>query len=121
MEPISLIIAALVAGAAKAAGDAAPDAYKALKTLIKSKFAGEPKAELILEEHEKDPETYKVPLKKQLVEAGVDRDEAIIKIAQKLLKQAVDDFEESKYKVEFQGEFKAVQVGDGNVQKNNFC
>ena len=87
MEPISLIIAALVAGAAKAAGDAAPDAYNGLKALIKRKFAGEPKTEMVLEEHEKDPETYEAPLKKKLAEAGADKDEEIIKKALELLKQ----------------------------------
>ncbi len=46
MEPISIIVSALAAGAAKAAGEAAPDAYNALKALIKRKFAGEPKADL---------------------------------------------------------------------------
>ncbi|MDY7014386.1 MAG: hypothetical protein SVX43_12450 [Cyanobacteriota bacterium] len=87
MEPISLIMAALVAGAAKAAGDAAPDAYKGLKALIKRKFGGESKAEMVLEEHESDPETYEAPLKKKLAEAGADRDEEILKAAQDLLKQ----------------------------------
>ncbi len=87
MDPISLIIAALVAGAAKAAGDAAPDAYKGLKALIKSKFAGKPKSEMVLEEHEQDPETYEAPLKKKLAEAGADKDEEIIKKAESLLKQ----------------------------------
>lgn len=76
MEPISLIIAALVAGAAKAAGDAAPDAYNGLKALIKRKFAGEPKAEMVLSEHETDPEIYEAPLKKKLAEFEVDKDEA---------------------------------------------
>ncbi len=87
MEPISLILSALAAGAAKAAGEAAPDAYNGLKALIKRKFAGEPKAEMVLEEHEQDPETYEAPLKKKLAEAGADKDEEIIKEAQELLKQ----------------------------------
>jgi hypothetical protein len=87
MDPITVILAALVAGAAKAAGDAAPDAYKGLKALIQKKFAGKPVAEAMLEEHEKDPETYAAPLKKNLVEAGVDKDEEILKAAQELLNQ----------------------------------
>ncbi len=87
MEPISLIIAALVAGATKAASNVAPDAYKGLKALIKRKFAGEPKAEMVLEEHETDPETYEAPLKKKLAEAGADKDEEIINKAESLLKQ----------------------------------
>ena len=73
---------------AKAAGDAAPDVYKALKELIKRKFAGEPKAEMVLEEHEKDPKTYEAPLTKKLVETGADKDEEIIKKALEVLKAA---------------------------------
>ncbi len=49
MEPISLIIAALVAGATAAAKDTAEktvkDAYEGLKTLIKRKFEGDPLAQ----------------------------------------------------------------------------
>ena len=87
MDPIALIIAALVAGAAKAAGDAAPDAYNGLKALIKRKFSGKPTAEMILEEHEKDSETYEAPMKKELAEAGADKDEEIINKAESLLKE----------------------------------
>lgn len=87
MEPISIILAALVAGAANAAGDAAPDAYNGLKALIKRKFAGEPKAEMVLEEHGTDPKTYEAPLKKKLAEAGADKDKDIIEKAESLLKQ----------------------------------
>lgn len=87
MDPITLILTALVAGTAKAAGDAVPDAYKGLKALIQQKFAGKPVAEAMLDEHEKDPETYAAPLKKNLLEAGIDQDEEILKAAQALLDQ----------------------------------
>jgi hypothetical protein len=87
MDPITVILAALVTGAAKAAGDAVPDVYDGLKALIQKKLAGKPVAEAMLEEHEKDPETYAAPLKKNLVEAGVDKDEEILRAAQELLKQ----------------------------------
>lgn len=87
MDPITLILTALVAGTAKAAGDAVPDAYKGLKALIQKKLAGKPVAEAMLEEHEKDPETYAAPLKKNLLEAGIDQDEEILKAAQALLEQ----------------------------------
>ncbi len=119
MEPISILLAALVAGAAKAAGDAAPDAYNGLKTLIKRKFAGEPKAEMVLEEHETDPETYEAPLKKKLVEAGADKDEEIIKKAQELLKLA-NPQEAAKGKYNIKAEQIKGIVGDisgGNVNQ----
>jgi hypothetical protein len=90
MEPITLILTALVTGATKAVGDAAPDAYKGLKALIQKKFAEQPKPEadravMVMEEHEKDPETYEVALKKKLTEAAVDQDQEILKVAQALL------------------------------------
>ena len=87
MDPITLILTALIAGTAKAAVDAVPDTYKGLKALIQKKIAGKPAAEMVLAEHEKDPETYAAPLKKNLVEAGVDQDEEIIKAAKELLEQ----------------------------------
>lgn len=112
MEPISLIIEALVAGAAKAAGNAAPDVYNGLKSLIKHKFAGEQKAEMVLEEHEQDPETYEAPLKKKLKEAGADKDEEIIQKAQELLKKLKSEESASgKYNLNVAGDIKGV-VGD---------
>lgn len=125
MDPISLIIAALGAGAIAAAkdtaGTAVKDAYQGLKTLIKKKFESEPKAQMVLEEHEKDPETYEAPLKKKLAEAGVDQDAEIIKLAQELLKQEKpEESAAGKYNTVFQGEVKGAQVGDRNKQENKF-
>jgi hypothetical protein len=125
MEPISLILAALVAGATAAAkdtaGKAVKDAYEGLKGLLKSKFADNEAAKVVLDEHEKDPETYEAALKKKLSETGTDKEDAILKAAQDLLKQAKS--EESiaaKYKTDFQAEVKGAQIGDSNIQKNTF-
>lgn len=121
MEPLSLIVAALVAGAAKAAGDAVPDAYIGLKALIKRKFAGEPKAEMVLEEHASDPETYEAPLKKKLAEASADQDKEILQAAQELLKQLQpEETTAGKYKVDFHSEVKGAQIGDHSTQTNTF-
>lgn len=87
MDPISLILTALVAGTAKAAGDAVPDAYKGLKALIQKKFAGKPEAEMALAKHEEKPEVWKEPLKEALVEAGIDKDEDVLKAAKELWEQ----------------------------------
>lgn len=125
MEPISMIITALGAGAIAAtkdtAGVAVKDAYQGLKALIKKKFESEPKAQMVLEEHETDPETYEAPLKKKLAEAGVDKDEEIIKLAQELLKkEKPEESAAGKFNTVFQGEVKGIQVGDGNTQENKF-
>jgi alkyl hydroperoxide reductase subunit AhpF len=88
MDPITLILTALVAGTAQAAGDAVPDAYKGLKALIQKKFAGQPTAEMLLNEYETDPETYTAPLKKNLLAAAVDQDADILQLAEAVLAQA---------------------------------
>lgn len=129
MEPLSLIVVALsaaITGATHGISQGllqgtAEEAYHDLKALIKGKFAGNKTAEMVLEEYEQDMETYEAPLKKKLAEAGADKDEEIIKKAQELLKQLKpDDSEAGKYKVEFQAEVKAAQIGDRNVQENKF-
>ncbi|WP_287275647.1 MULTISPECIES: hypothetical protein [unclassified Okeania] len=88
MEPIYLILTALVTGAGEAtAGSLVQDIYQNLKGLIRRKFADNSAANMVLEEHEKDPETYEAPLKKKLIEGGIDKDEEVIKKAQELLEK----------------------------------
>ena len=66
MEPISLILAALVAGVTAAAkdtaGKAVKDAYEGLKSLIKKKFADKGKADDsdIIDKHERKPDSKAV-------------------------------------------------------------
>lgn len=110
MDPISIILTALVAGAAKAAGDAAPDAYNGLKTLIKSKFDSQGKSDsaIILDRYEKKPEKTKLLLEDELTEAGIDQDEEIVKLAQKLLEQL-------KPQEAAEGKFN-IQISGGQVQ-----
>ncbi len=89
MDPISLIIGALVVGATASmqttASDAVKDSYAGLKALIQRRFAGNPRAEYALLGHEEDPETYEQPLKKALIQEQIDQDEDIIAGAQRLL------------------------------------
>jgi hypothetical protein len=110
MEPISLILSALVAGAAKTAGDVAQDAYDSLKALIKRKFESKGKSDsaTILDKYEEKPEKTKPLLEDELVEAGAHKDEEIIKAAQKLLEQL-------KPQEASEGKF-SVQISGGTVQ-----
>lgn len=86
MEPISLILAALAAGATGAAkdtaGTAVKDAYESLKALIKKKFAEKGKTDDsdIVDKHEKKPDSegVKTLLKEELLEAKIDRDAEVI-------------------------------------------
>ncbi|TVP62420.1 MAG: hypothetical protein EA343_10925 [Nodularia sp. (in: Bacteria)] len=96
MEPISLIIAALGAGAIAAtkdtAGTAVKDAYHGLKMLIKKRFEdqGKTASSTILDKYEQKPEKAKALLEDELLESGFDKLEKhdeIIKLAENLLNQ----------------------------------
>jgi hypothetical protein len=130
MEPISIILAALGAGAIAAAKDTAEkgvkDAYEGLKGLIKKRFAEQGKADssTILDKYQQKPEKTEALLEDELIEAGLDKlekDDEIIKVAQELLKQVKpEESTTAKYKTEFNAEVKAAQIGDRNVQENKF-
>jgi hypothetical protein len=89
MEPVSLIVGALAAGAVAGttaiADEAVRDSYKGLKILVQRKLAGNGDAELVLAKHEQKPEVWKEPLKAELIEAAADQDQEIIKAAEKLI------------------------------------
>jgi len=82
MEPVSMILAALAAGAAAAAKDTASqavkDGYASLKALIAKRFAGKPEAEMALTQHEKKPDVWEAPLTDSLAETSVDQDQEIV-------------------------------------------
>jgi hypothetical protein len=115
MDPITLIVAALAAGASAGLGDTASqaikDAYAGLKALIKRRFAGNAKAEETLADHEADPETYEKPLAKQLEAAGAQDDLEIVRAAQELLKKADKAGIKTKYHVQVTGG-KVGNIGD---------
>jgi hypothetical protein len=106
MDPISLILAALVAGAAKTAGGVAQDAYNGLKALIKHKFESQGKSDsaTIVDKYEQKPEKTRPLLEDELTEIGADKDEEIIKLAQKLLEQLnPQEAAEGKFSVQISG------------------
>lgn len=116
MEPTTLIISALAAGATAGLTDAASqvvkDAYTGLKALIQKRFAGKPEAEMALVQHEKKPEVWEAPLKDALAETGADQDEVIIQKAQELLKLIQpQQVGMGKYNVQI-GEAQGVVIGD---------
>jgi len=89
MDPITLILAALAAGAVAGvqatASEAIQDAYQSLKALVQHKFADKPEAELALAKHAEKPEIWEAPLKDALTQTGADKDKEIIKAAQALM------------------------------------
>ncbi len=88
MEPISLIVGALTAGAAREVGKSAvKDTYNGLKQLIINRFIQKKNdtGETALEKFESKPEVWEKPLKDALVESEANTDEQIIRAAQKLM------------------------------------
>jgi hypothetical protein len=128
MDPITLIVAALVAGAATGALDEVKDsakagvkaAYAKLRALATKKVAGNQAAEAALAEIEADPETWKGPLAAKLTQLGA-ADDADLVAAAKHLMELVDQAgaRAGKYNVTIK-DSKGVQVGDGNIQVNRF-
>lgn len=124
MDPVSLIVTALAAGAASALQDGASaavkDAYARLKAVVTRRFADRPKGELVLTEHEAAPQTWEKPLAAELSAAGAEGDADLIAAAQELM--ALLDTVGSrsgKYLVNVSGS-QGVQIGDHNIQHNTF-
>jgi hypothetical protein len=116
MDPVSIVLAALMAGATAATKDTASqavkDAYTGLKTLIQKRFADKPKAKMALAEYEKDTDTWEKPLQQSLLETGVDQDEAIVRQAQQVLQQInPQQASQGKYNVQI-GNSKGTVIGD---------
>ena len=87
VAPASIIVSALISGAAAVAKDTASqalkDAYNGLKALVKRRFLGTPVAEIALDEAERDSETWEKPLAKAVGEHACDKE--ILALAQQLL------------------------------------
>lgn len=106
MDPISLILSALIAGAAKASGGVAQDAYDGLKALIKRKFESQDKSDSssLLDKYEQKPEKTRPLLEDELTEVGLDKDEEVIKLAQKLMEQVnPQEAAEGKFNIQISG------------------
>jgi|HubBroStandDraft_2_1064218.scaffolds.fasta_scaffold509885_2 hypothetical protein len=129
MDPITLILTALVAGASMGVMDELKGevkekvkaAHARLRDLASKRFraAGIPNAEAILAEYEADPESYKTPLAKKLGVADAGKDDAIVAAAKAVLELLDQGLESSMYTVTVT-DSKGVVVGDGNTQTNTF-
>jgi hypothetical protein len=128
MDPITLIVTALAAGAAAGALDTVTDgakagitaAYAKLRGLLTRRVAGNQVAEVALAQYEADPKTWEAPLTTTLTTLGA-ADDAELVTAAKALMELVDQSgaRAGKYNVTIKGA-KGVQVGDGNIQVNRF-
>jgi hypothetical protein len=125
MDPMTLILTALGAGAAAGgqaiASDAIKDAYTGLKTLIQRKLSGNSSAELALTKHAADPTKWESSLRKALVQVHVDQDEDIIEAAQRVMEQInPQQAEMGKYNLQVTGDVQGINQGDYNTITQTF-
>jgi hypothetical protein len=124
MDPVTLIVTALAAGAASALQEDAKDAVKAayarLQDTLKRRFSGRRVGELALAEHEAAPAMWEPQLRAELAATGAENDPDLVDAAQALL-SLVDPAgaRSGKYYVSIRGS-QGVQVGDHNTQTNTF-
>lgn len=116
MDPVSLVVAAVVAGSSAAVKDAANDAlkgaYQRLKALLQRKFEGDQAAEHALAKLEGDPDTERESFEEQLRRAP-ELDVELIQAAKELLARAdLEDSVTGKYNVRITGS-RGIVVGDG--------
>src|SRR5690349_10120981 len=128
MDPVSLILAALVTGVAtglatgpgESAAAAVRDAYRGLRDALKRRLAGKPAAQDAVEQYVADPEAWKGNLEVHLRRAGVDQDRAVLDAAHSVMRLADPaGAAAGKYTINLAGA-QGAQVGDHNQQSNVF-
>jgi hypothetical protein len=124
MDPITLIVTALAAGAALGVKDTAStaikDAYSGLKALVRKRLAGRPDGELVLARHEQAPEKWRAPLMDELDQAGAGQDVGLLTAAEALMRLTDEaGARTGKYTVDVRGA-QGVQIGDRSTQHNVF-
>jgi len=124
MDPVTLIVTALAAGAASALQDDAKGAVKTalarLRALVKKRLSARPAGEIVLAQHEQAPDVYDKPLEHELTQSGAAADPELISAAQELMKLLdARGAAAGKYTVAVQNS-SGLQVGDHNTQVNHF-
>ena len=90
MDPITLIVTALSAGARATHRDGTPpplpDAYAGLVSLAQQRLSGRPNGSMVLRQHTEDPARWARPLAKALEAEGAGADADLIAVAQGVLR-----------------------------------
>jgi hypothetical protein len=95
MDPVSMIIGALLAGLTDLSSLVVKDAYDGLKSLIIKRFKarGKPEGENAVKKFEEEPEAWETALESALKEIDIQNDSEIMQAAQKLAKVATYSLE----------------------------
>lgn len=125
MDPVTLIVAALGAGASvvanAAVGEAVKDAYDALKSRIVAHFKGKSEHEAALAAFEKDPDGGAKALAAAITESQADKDPDVVDASHALLDKALPDgASRRQYVNKIQGNVYGLVQGDHNELTFNF-
>jgi hypothetical protein len=123
MEPISLIVAALSAGAAAGVTNTVTsvvnDAYAGLKALVRQRLTGRQAGEVALEHYETNPDAWGPILAAELADADA-ADCELLTAAQHLMALLdPDGVRTGRYQVDAR-RAQGVQIGDHGIQCNTF-
>jgi hypothetical protein len=124
VDPVSLIVGALAAGASagvrESASGAVRDSYQMLKRAVADRFAGHRRAETALAELETDPDISRVSLGEAVVRTGASADPVVVEAAKRLMQLLdVDGRRSVRGTVDVRGA-QGVQLGNQNRQINVF-
>lgn len=118
---VAALLAGATAGVTSTSSSMVTDAYTALKGLVKRRVtARRAGAEAVVDHERSDPVAWEAELVPVLTEAQVDKDQQILAAARQLL-ALVDPSGTAagKYTIDLR-DAKGVQVGDHNIQHNQF-
>ncbi|WP_327001646.1 hypothetical protein OHA72_41950 [Dactylosporangium sp. NBC_01737] len=119
MDPVTLVVSALVAGAAAGTtatvSTAISDAYQALKRLVAGRLSGAGRDPQVIDEAP-GSETAQARLAEELHAVGVD--DTVRQMAQELM-ELLESRERGKFVVDASSA-KGVIIGDHSVQHNTF-
>jgi len=128
VDPVTLIVAALAAGASAGAIEALKDdakekakaLYEKLRGLARKRVSGRPDGEIALERYESAPQKWRAMLTDELTAAGA-ADDADLRAAATELMKLVDEAgtRAGKYNVTITNS-QGVQIGDHGIQINQF-
>jgi hypothetical protein len=120
VDPLSLIITALVTGAQGTVTTMVSDAYAGLKALVLRRFKDRPAGELALEKLAEDPDAWQPALKAELAKTAAADDQELVEAAQHVMSLFdTDGAKAGRYQVDARGA-QGVQIGDHGTQTNTF-
>ncbi|WP_433722326.1 hypothetical protein ACQP0C_21170 [Nocardia sp. CA-129566] len=123
MDPLTIIVTALIAGAAAGGSDAASaavrDGYAAIRSRI-GRVAGDSETQTAIEANDVAPGTNIAEVRAALARAQAGDDEQLRAAAVELLSQLPSDrVDQARIRIDV-SDAQGVQIGDHNTQSNTF-